>query len=327
MDIKEKVKLKPYWDTSEYEYYDKGYKKLLGSPGRVLQGREVTALSSYPLFILKDLLETQFKDLEIVDKINHSNILKIIDDLGTLSNFQNTQIIDENTLIDLEAKYTALKDLLTNTRTEQLRLTDTRTYIEDKNNEIRAYIQNFNNTFKNPLRDKLNENLANITSYNNYLTTLLTPAVFDTLFTGNTEVNIAINSCNSAIASIELFKKELNKIINNGLNKELQIDFETRWNAYKLTLDVNINNLNNDHTNLENHIPILDTKLVDAQNAVANNTSTTPNENLPEVVDFTNSLLTFENHLKNYVELTTRTTTEIAVYKNQVNDLKNKTMG
>ena len=225
MSISEKLKIKPYYDTSEYEYYEKGYKKLLGIPGRVLQGREITALSSFPLFILKDLLDTEFRNLQVIQKINYNFINKIISENQTLISFDNPIIVNENTLTVLEEKYIELKDLLVSNHTEEQDLPNIKIYINDKNNECKDFINNFNNKYKPIILAKLSSLSNDINSYYNFVRSLETvPANLDNLLNIPDNVNTAVETTNVAIVSSNLFIEDLKKILSKNEVKILKTE-------------------------------------------------------------------------------------------------------
>lgn len=62
MSINEKIKELPYNSTADVEYYTKGYKGIVGVPGRVVQARELTALSLYPIYALRDITDNLFAE-------------------------------------------------------------------------------------------------------------------------------------------------------------------------------------------------------------------------------------------------------------------------
>ena len=62
MSIDEKIKELPYNSTADVEYYTKGYRGIVGVPGRVVQARELTALSLYPIYALRDITDNLFAE-------------------------------------------------------------------------------------------------------------------------------------------------------------------------------------------------------------------------------------------------------------------------
>lgn len=322
MDIKEKLKEKPYWDTSEIEYYEKGYKKLLGSPGRVLQGREVTALSSYPLYILKDLLDTQFKDLELVEKIKYAYLKKIIDNSEVISQFQDVIIINENIVEDLENKFNNLKVLLETRHNEELDLNNNKIYINNKNTDIENYLSNFSVTYKNELKEELNKTTSSVSTLNNYISLLLSdPIELDSLFTDNNKLTTGIETVNIAVIKSDLLRKKLEKIIKVDNNKNKQIEFINKWNIYKTSLENILLLLANDYNNINNNISDVETKLSLAKNAVINNVLDTPIDTLPEVIELDQAVLIFNNALDAYSNIVIENTEKVNSFKSEIDEL------
>ena len=62
MSIDEKIKELPYNSTADVEYYTKGYRGIVGVPGRVVQARELTSLSLYPIYALRDITDNLFAE-------------------------------------------------------------------------------------------------------------------------------------------------------------------------------------------------------------------------------------------------------------------------
>lgn len=76
MKILDKLRGDPHNFVADYEYFKKGYRALVGVPGRVLQARELSALSMYPLFSLNELASEVFNE-GIVDGFDISDDAKI----------------------------------------------------------------------------------------------------------------------------------------------------------------------------------------------------------------------------------------------------------
>lgn len=72
----ETLRKDPYNFSADKEYYDKGYRAVIGVPGRVLQARELTALALYPMFSLNDLASEIFSE-GIVHGFDVSNDSKL----------------------------------------------------------------------------------------------------------------------------------------------------------------------------------------------------------------------------------------------------------
>lgn len=76
MKILESLRDEPYKITADREYYDKGYRALVGVPGRVVQAKELSALSLYPIFSLDEFATELFSE-GIVQGFGVSNDSKI----------------------------------------------------------------------------------------------------------------------------------------------------------------------------------------------------------------------------------------------------------
>lgn len=76
MQITETLRNNPYNFTADTEYYDKGYRALVGVPGRVLQAKELTSLSMYPIYALNDCASEVFSE-GIIQGFDISNDAKI----------------------------------------------------------------------------------------------------------------------------------------------------------------------------------------------------------------------------------------------------------
>lgn len=84
----------PYNSPFDKEY-NKGYRKILSLPGRVLQAKEITSLSLTPLKILEDFLNTVYNDGEVIYGINLSEQNKITKDVISLVGIDNIiEIVD-----------------------------------------------------------------------------------------------------------------------------------------------------------------------------------------------------------------------------------------
>ena len=70
------LRKEPYNFNADKEYYNKGYRSLIGVPGRVIQAKELTALAMYPIFALNDIAEELFPE-GIVQGFDVSNDSKL----------------------------------------------------------------------------------------------------------------------------------------------------------------------------------------------------------------------------------------------------------
>ena len=325
MNIKEKIKEKPYWDTSELEYYERGYRKLLGIPGRVLQGREVTSLSSYPLFVLKELLSIHYKELDIVEKITNTSLPKITSEIESIITFKNEEVIDENIFNLLVDKANKLKLDIDNSNNKVLNFTTTSNNIFNLINDINNHIGNFNNTNKAEIKNKLNTLINNTNTFYTYLTGI--SSNFDTFFSNIIEVEDSLVQINNNINNNELFKNEINKIIKNNTDNIKTNEFENRWNVYNSTLSNTISVLNNKYSVLMVNIPVLDEKISNAQTAINNNTTNAPEDTLPKVIELNEFLITFEIEVIKYVNSVNESETELVAYLNEIIQLKSDIIG
>lgn len=325
MNIKEKIKEKPYWDTSELEYYERGYRKLLGIPGRVLQGREVTSLSSYPLFVLKELLSIHYKELDIVEKITNTSLPKITSEIESIITFKNEEVIDENIFNLLVDKANKLKLDIDNSNNKVLNFTTTSNNIFNLINDINNHIGNFNNTNKAEIKNKLNTLINNTNTFYTYLTGI--SSNFDTFFSNIIEVEDSLVQINNNINNNELFKNEINKIIKNNTDNIKTNEFENRWNVYNSTLSNTISVLNNNYSVLMVNILVLDEKISNAQTAINNNTTNAPEDTLPKVIELNEFLITFEIEVIKYVNSVNESETELVAYLNEIIQLKSDIIG
>lgn len=62
MKINSILRQAPYNFKSDYEYYKKGYKSLVGVPGRVLQAKELNDIMWFPIFSLNDITSELFSE-------------------------------------------------------------------------------------------------------------------------------------------------------------------------------------------------------------------------------------------------------------------------
>ena len=76
MQITETLRNEPYNFTADTEYYTKGYRAIVGVPGRVLQAKELTALSMYPIYALNDCASEIFSE-GVIQGFDISNDTKI----------------------------------------------------------------------------------------------------------------------------------------------------------------------------------------------------------------------------------------------------------
>ncbi len=67
----------PYYADPRTEYYDKKYRKMIALPNRVLQAKEVTNLSYFPLYSLKDFSDIFYHNTQILDGMNFNEAYKI----------------------------------------------------------------------------------------------------------------------------------------------------------------------------------------------------------------------------------------------------------
>jgi hypothetical protein len=112
MTLEEILREEPYNNLSDIEYYDRGYRRILGIPGRVLQGKEITSLSSYPLYILKDLTELYYHNMDILDGIKNISMPKLLYNNDSLIEIDDDdlEIVDDDILIDIQQKLDKLEE-------------------------------------------------------------------------------------------------------------------------------------------------------------------------------------------------------------------------
>lgn len=72
-----KLREPPYYADPKKEFYDKKYKKMIALPGRVLQSKEITNLSYFPLYSLKDFGDIFYYNSQILDGIINNEVFKI----------------------------------------------------------------------------------------------------------------------------------------------------------------------------------------------------------------------------------------------------------
>lgn len=84
----------PYYADPYKEYYDKKYKKLIGIPGRVLQAREVTDLSFFPYYALKDVSDIFYYNSQIMNGLKSNEIDKISHLLNSLGDVDQTEVVE-----------------------------------------------------------------------------------------------------------------------------------------------------------------------------------------------------------------------------------------
>ena len=76
MKILESLRGDPWNYVADKEYFKKGYRALVGVPGRVLQARELSALSMYPIYSLNELASEIFNE-GVIDGFDMSDDAKI----------------------------------------------------------------------------------------------------------------------------------------------------------------------------------------------------------------------------------------------------------
>lgn len=90
------LRKEPYNFNADKEYYDKGYRALIGVPGRVIQAKELTALAMYPIFALNDIAEEMFPE-GVIQGFDVSNDSKL--ENGSIFGITSTKF---NNLLDLK---------------------------------------------------------------------------------------------------------------------------------------------------------------------------------------------------------------------------------
>ena len=76
MQLLDKLRDKPYNIVADKEYYEKGYKYLIGVPGRVLQAKELSSLAFFPFFALNDIASELFNEgvIQGFDVVNDAKL-------------------------------------------------------------------------------------------------------------------------------------------------------------------------------------------------------------------------------------------------------------
>lgn len=327
MDIKEKIKEKPYWDTSEYEYYTKGYRKLLGIPGRVLQGREVSSLSVYPLYMLKDLLSIHYKDLDIIEKISNLSLPKITSENISIINFQTSEVIDENVFTQLVDKANLLKTKIDDSRAKTLLFIGKTDEIDAIVLEARNFIDNFKNIFKSEIENKINVFKGDMNNFFNYISSISNPATINNLFVDVLESEVIINNTKANITKNEVFISELNKIVKNFSNENKLNTFNIKWTTDKARILNKKTELDTKYDTIVVNIGILDGKINNARIAIENNVTNVPEDTLPEVIELYQFFIQFSNEANLYIDEVTEIDNELVELTNEINSLKTSITG
>lgn len=327
MDIKEKIKEKPYWDTSEYEYYTKGYRKLLGIPGRVLQGREVSSLSVYPLYMLKDLLSIHYKDLDIIEKISNLSLPKITSENISIINFQTGEVIDENVFTQLVDKANLLKTKIDDSRAKTLLFIGKTDEIDAVVLEARNFIDNFKNTFKAEIENKINVFKGDMNNFFNYISSISNPATINNLFVDVLESEVIINNTKANITKNEVFISELNKIVKNFSNENKLNTFNIKWTTAKPIIINKKSQLDTKYDTIVVNIGVLDGKINNAKIAIENNVTNAPEDTLPEVIELYQFFTQFSNEANLYIDEVTEIDNELVELTNEINSLKTSITG
>lgn len=327
MDIKEKIKEKPYWDTSEYEYYTKGYRKLLGIPGRVLQGREVSSLSVYPLYMLKDLLSIHYKDLDIIEKISNLSLPKITSENVSIINFQTGEVIDENVFTQLVDKANLLKTKIDDSRAKTLLFIGKTDEIDAVVLEARNFIDNFKNTFKAEIENKINVFKGDMNSFFNYISSISNPATVNNLFVNVLESEVIINNTKSNITKNEVFISELNKIVKNFTNENKLNGFNIKWTTAKPIIINKKSQLDTKYDTIVINIGVLEGKINNARIAIENNVTNAPEDTLQEVIELYQFFIQFSNEANLYIDEVTEIDNELVELINEINSLKTSITG
>lgn len=104
MKIAESLRGEPYYFSADKEYYEKGYRAVVGVPGRVLQARELTSLSMYPIYAMNDVTAEMFKEGVIQgfsssedSKLTTSAIIGTTTEGESLSDFHIYNIANDGT--------------------------------------------------------------------------------------------------------------------------------------------------------------------------------------------------------------------------------------
>lgn len=99
MKITEKLRQEPYNYTADIEYYKKGYRGLIGVPGRVLQAKELSSLSMYPIYAMNDIASAIFSE-GIVNGMEYSDDAKM--SAGSVSGMtmEEDGILEKMSIID-----------------------------------------------------------------------------------------------------------------------------------------------------------------------------------------------------------------------------------
>lgn len=130
MQITETLRNNPYNFTADTEYYDKGYRALVGVPGRVLQAKELTSLSMYPIYALNDCASEVFSegiiqgfDISNDAKISNGSIFGLTteseDDLNSFQVYDIDEDTSSETLVSVD-----LTELETPEETPDVPITD-----------------------------------------------------------------------------------------------------------------------------------------------------------------------------------------------------------
>jgi len=89
--MKTNLNQSPYFTDPDKEYFEKHYRKIIALPARVLQSREITNLSFFPLMAIKEFSDIYHYNTKIIRGISNQ-VDKKINENSLILNTVNTTV-------------------------------------------------------------------------------------------------------------------------------------------------------------------------------------------------------------------------------------------
>jgi hypothetical protein len=80
----------PYFANPNKEYFEKYYRKIISLPSRVLQSREITNLSFFPMMAIKEFTDIYHYNTKIIKGLNNILDKKINENSYILNSINDT---------------------------------------------------------------------------------------------------------------------------------------------------------------------------------------------------------------------------------------------